>query len=217
MKRVCQRFLNFGFKRYCPVCRSWVRNFNPYGLSHRTDAQCPVCKSLERHRFVWVYFCEKTHLFDGQPKRMLHFAPEPEFERKFKKVPAIDYVSADLFNPRAMVSMDICRMDCSDESFDIVYCSHVLEHVQDDRKAIAEIYRVLKKNGLAVILVPITADKTVEDPSVTDPRERERLFGQHDHLRKYGPDFADRLTASPFTVSVEYVSDLFSEGQIKKT
>jgi SAM-dependent methyltransferase len=216
LKRAFQKLVYFGFKRYCPVCRSWVRKFKPYGVNQRVDAQCPVCKSLERHRFVWIYFREQTQLFDRQPKHMLHFAPEPEFERRFKKIPALDYVTADLLNPHAMLKMDICQMDCPDESFDIIYCSHVLEHVQDDRKAIEEIFRILKRNGLAVILVPITADKTVEDPSVTDPHEREHLFGQQDHLRRYGADFLDRLTESRFTVSVVYVSDLFSKTKIKK-
>ena len=146
MKRIYQKLLNFGFKRYCPVCHSWVRKFNPYGLNRRVDAQCPVCKSLERHRFVWIYLREQTPLFDSKPKRVLHFAPEPELERRFREIRGVDYVSADLLNPRAMLTMDICQMDCPDESFDFVYCSHVLEHVQDDRKAIAEIFRVLKRN-----------------------------------------------------------------------
>ena len=164
MKRVFQKLLNFGLARYCPVCSSRVRKFTPYGLKPRPEAQCPVCKSLERHRLVWVFFKERTSLFDGDAQKMLHFAPEPEFSGRFKKISSLDYVSADLFDPNAMLKADISNIPCPDESFDVVYCSHVLEHVEDDRKAIAEIYRVLKKGGQAVILVPITAEKTIEDP-----------------------------------------------------
>lgn len=205
-----------GFARHCPVCRSWVRAFGVYGLKHRADAQCPVCKALERHRFVWTFIKERTPLLDNQPKKLLHFAPEPIFASKFKKNAGLDYVTADLYDPKAMLKMDIAKIECPDESFDWFYCSHILEHVEDDAKAIREIYRVLKKNGHAIILVPIMVDKTFEDPSVTDPAERERVFGQHDHVRLYGPDFKDRLLAGGFNVNEYYLEDLFSEKQIEQ-
>lgn len=216
LNRALQKLLYFGWNRYCPVCGSWVRKFNSYGLACRADAQCPVCQSLERHRFVWIFFQQQTCLFDGQPKRLLHFAPEPEFARKFKKIRTLEYVTADLLDPDVSLKTDICQIDCPDESFDIVYCSHVLEHVQDDRKAIAEIYRVLKKEGLAVILVPITAETTFEDPSITDPHLREQMFGQYDHVRRYGPDFSKRLVAQNFAVSAVCVSDLLSPQQAER-
>jgi len=213
LNRTFRKLWYFGRSRYCPVCGSWVRKFNSYGRACRSDAQCPVCQSLERHRFVWIYFKQRTCLFDGQPRRMLHFAPEPEFTRQFRKIRTLEYISADLMNPDVSLKTDICQIDCPDESFDIVYCSHVLEHVQDDCKAIREIYRVLKKNGLAVILVPISAKATFEDPSVTDPRLREQMFGQHDHVRQYGPDFLERLAAQHFSAAAVYVSELLSPQQ----
>ena len=200
--------------RYCPVCSSRVRRFTPYGLKRRPEAQCPVCKLLERHRLVWVFFKERTTLFDGHARKMLHFAPEPEFSKRFKKIPSLNYVSADLFDPNAMLKADISNIACPDESFEVVYCSHVLEHVEDDRKAIGEMYRVLKKDGQAVILVPITVEKTFEDTSVMDPRQRERLFGQHDHLRQYGIDFTERLSECGFAVTVLYASDILTDRQI---
>jgi SAM-dependent methyltransferase len=149
-------------------------------------------------------------------KKMLHFAPEPEFERKLIKVPAIKYVSADLYNTNAMIKMDITNIDYPNESFDFLYCSHVLEHIKDDRKAIVEIYRVLKKGGQAVIVVPIIAEMTFEDLSITNPDEREKMFGQHDHLRKYGPDFKDRLTECNFITNVIYASDFLTEKELER-
>ena len=206
----------FGFSRYCPVCNSWVKKFDSFGFRRRPDAQCPVCKSLERHRFVWIFFQKSTNLFDGNPKKMLHFAPEPGLSRRFQKIPSLDYVSADLDDKKAMVKMDISNIDFPDASFDMVYCCHVLEHVEDDRKAIREIFRVLKEDGQAFILVPVTVEKTFEDLSVKDPRQREELFGQSDHLRRYGVDFSDRLTDAGFKVTVLFAPDILTKTQIDK-
>jgi SAM-dependent methyltransferase len=107
-----------------------------------------------------------------------------------------------MHDPAAMVRLDITEIDFPDESFDVVYCSHVLEHVPDDRKALAEIRRVLKPDGWAILLVPIDAAETIEDPSITDPGERLRLFGQGDHVRRYGPDYVERLHQAGFDVAV---------------
>jgi SAM-dependent methyltransferase len=134
---------------------------------------------------------------------MLHIAPEPQLSRLFKKRPYLQYLSGDIDSPEAMVKMDITDIRDSDASFDVIYCSHVLEHVPDDRKAMAEFYRVLKPGGWAVLQVPITAEVTLEDPSVTSPEERERLFGQCDHVRRYGQDYVERLRSARFTVKVD--------------
>ena len=216
IRKYKRKFQYFGFSRYCPVCRSWVREFGVYGLKSRPDAQCPVCKTLERHRFVWQFIKEHTPLLDQSPKKLLHFAPEAAFVSKFRKVNGLDYVTADLYDPKAMLKMDVAKIEYPDESFDWFYCSHILEHVEDDAKAIREIYRVLKKKGNAIILVPIMVEKTFEDPSITDPAEREKVFGQYDHVRLYGPDFKDRLIAGGFTVHDYYLEDLFSEKQIER-
>lgn len=216
VRKYKRKIQHFGLNRYCPVCNSRVRTFRIYGRKKRRDAQCPVCKTLERHRFFWKFLNKHTNLFDRAPKKFLHFAPEPAYVSKFKKIYGLDYITADLYDSNAMVKMDITKIEYPNESFDWFYCSHVLEHVEDDVKAISEIFRVLKNKGSAIIMVPITAERTFEDPTVTDPAERERLFGQRDHVRVYGPDFKDRLKAGGFEVIDYYIEDLFDEKQIDK-
>ncbi|MBN1646413.1 MAG: methyltransferase domain-containing protein [Spirochaetales bacterium] len=166
---------------------------------------------------MWLFLREKTDLFDSNTKQILHVAPEPCFEPRFKTQLGKGYLTADLFNPRAMVKMDISNISYPDESFDVIYCSHVLEHVPDDRKAISEFFRVLKKDGWAILLVPIGAEKTFEDPSITDPAERLKAFGQEDHVRLYGPDYIDRLREAGFRVKVYSVKDLDSRPDVVKT
>jgi ubiquinone/menaquinone biosynthesis C-methylase UbiE len=144
---------------------------------------------------------------------MLHIAPEACFEPVFKKMANIDYLTADLYNPQAMIKMDITHIEYTDESFDIILCNHVLEHILDDKKAIGELYRVLKRNGWAILLVPIVGEKTIEDPSIVSPEERLKFFGQEDHVRQYGTDYIDRLYSAGFTVSVTKVSDLVDHDE----
>lgn len=196
-----RKLYRFGLSRYCPLCKSHVRSFLPFGvITQRDNAKCPVYGCLERHRLAWLFFQNKTDLFDLKPKTLLHIAPETQLEYNFKQIPGLDYLSADLVNPNAMVKMNIAKIQYPNDSFDIIYCSHVLEHILDDRKAISEFCRVLKRGGWAVLQVPINADKTFEDPTITDPSERERVFGQGDHVRIYGPDYEQRLFASGFRV-----------------
>lgn len=188
----------------------------PFGAPLRNDAQCVHCGSLERHRLTWLFLEQKTDFFDHQPKKMLHVAPEPVFEQLFSKELGEGYLTADLYNPAAMVKMDITDIQYPDETFDIIYCSHVLEHVPDDKKAMKEFYRVLKPEGWAILLVPIMDGETHEDLSITDPQERIRLYGQDDHVRRYGTDniYLDRLQDAGFTVTVFQPSDLLDDEQI---
>jgi predicted SAM-dependent methyltransferase len=144
---------------------------------------------------------------------MLHVAPELCFESKLRERLGNGYITADLFSNRAMVKMDITDIGYPDRSFDAIYCSHVLEHVQDDRQAMKEFHRVLSSNGWAILLVPITAEKTFEDLSVNDPAERRRLFGQHDHVRRYGPDYANRLSEAGFQVTVTEHGELVTREE----
>ena len=190
----------FGQFRYCVVCENYSRSFKQHGIRPRPNAKCPRCSSLERHRLVWMYFQKQTNLFDGTPKRMLHIAPEQEFQRRLETITSIDYLTADLSGVGVTEKMDITDIRHPGNSFDVIYCSHVLEHVLDDRKAIREFHRVLSPDGWAALLVPITAETTFEDPSITDAEERERLFGQDDHVRRYGLDFTDRLEEAGFHV-----------------
>jgi predicted SAM-dependent methyltransferase len=145
---------------------------------------------------------------------MLHIAPEPGLASRLLKAPGLNYLSIDLHDPQAMMKMDVTHLEFPENSFDIIYCSHVLEHVPDDRRALAEMLRVLKPAGKAIIMVPITVDETREDLSLTDAVEREKLFGQHDHVRRYGPDFMQRLVQAGFTWAAYKSADIAQPGDI---
>lgn len=183
----------------CPVCGSAFRKFLPYGrMRSRANALCPHCLSLERHRLIWIYLKERTDFF-SRPLDVLHIAPEVCFIRPFEKQHGIRYITADLDSPWAKVKMDIQAMPFAENSFDVVLCNHVLEHVDDDHKALREICRVLKPGGLAVLQVPFfnpVPDVTVEDASVKTPGEREKYYGQADHVRRYGKDYVNRIAGS---------------------
>ena len=133
---------------------------------------------------------------------MIHMAIEPCLEPRFKKWLGVKYLTTDLFNPHAMVTINITNIEYPDQSFEIIYCSHVLEHVQDGKKEIRKFSRVLKDNGWSILLVPIYAEKTFEDPSKIEPAERLKAFGQEDHVRRYGPDYINILQEIGFRVEV---------------
>ena len=148
--------------------------------------------------------------------RVLHVAPERAVAGLLRSWDGVDYLSGDLQAGRAMVVIDVTRIDHPEASFDGIWCSHVLEHVPDDRAAMAEFHRVLAPGGWAVILVPVVARRTFEDPSVRSPEERRRLFGQHDHVRGYGPDIADRLADAGFAVEIVRPSDVAGAGERRR-
>jgi SAM-dependent methyltransferase len=215
-RRFVRKVPYLGTARWCPVCNRQSRRFRQFKHHPNPEAQCVHCGALERHRFLWSFIQAHTDLFDGRSKRMLHVAPEPCFVEHFRQRLGPGYLTADLSDKQAMVQMDITAIQMADDTFDVIYCSHVLEHVPDDRRAMREFYRVLKPGGWAILLVPITAQKTFEDPTVVDPAERLRLFGQEDHVRRYGPDYVDRLTAAGFEVSEIRVSDLFGDDEARR-
>ena len=199
----------------CPLCgsslRGFLRLYRPY---HR---MCPVCGSLQRQRLVWLLLQEQGILAGLRGKKMLHFAPEACLEAQFRRIPGLEYLSADLYSKQAMRKIDITHIPLPDDSFDFVYCSHVLEHVQDDRQALAELQRVLRPGGQALILVPVKGESTIEDATLTDPLEREQRFGQFDHLRIYGMDFVERMEAAGFSVRVWRQADLqLGEAELRR-
>lgn len=208
--RLARRVASAGTSRMCPVCGGRSRRFLPYGVVPRADARCLRCGALERHRLVWLYFAQHSDLFDRPSPRVLHIAPEPAFARRLRRRLGPGYVTADIAGGGTTEACDVTHLPHRDESFDVVYCSHVLEHVPDDRRAMREMARVLRPTGWAMVLVPITAERTDEDPTITDPAERLRRFGQHDHVRRYGPDYVDRLRDAGFAVDVVRVADLVS-------
>ena len=211
-RALLRRARHAGVGRDCPVCGGTFRAFMPYhapGAPRRSEAQCPRCLSMERHRLTLLFLRERTDLFDGnRPKRLLHVAPEPCLTALFAEAAGDGYLTADLMDPAVMEAMDICEIPRPDGAFDVVHCSHVLEHVPDDRKAIAEFFRTLRPGGWAILNVPVLVPETDEDPTVTDPAERLRRFGQEDHVRVYGPDYRDRLAGAGFRVEAVAPADL---------
>lgn len=202
--------LYMGNRVTCPCCRGRFRKFLPYGVIPRPNAQCPRCGSKARHRLVWLYLKERTRLFRDH-LRVLHFAPEYVFRKQLASCPGLSYVTIDLDSLMAMVRADITHIPFADDSFDVVLCNHVLEHVLDDRRAMRELYRVLKPGGWAILQVPIDMQRaeTFEDERIVSPEDRERWFLQKDHVRIYGQDYTDRLAAAGFNVRVEfYAKDL---------
>lgn len=174
---------------------------------------CPVCGSLERHRLDWIFFTTRTDLFDGAAKRMLHIAPEEFLSARLRKRGNLDYVSADLHNPRAMLQMDITDIDFPDDHFSVIYCSHVLEHVPDDRKALAELCRVLCPGGWAALQVPVSGKRTYENKAIIAPEERQQHFGHREHVRRCGRDYAKRMRSAGFVVEVLRATDVVTEEE----
>jgi SAM-dependent methyltransferase len=165
-------------------------------------------RSTDRERLIRVYLASVRDFFTAPADRsVLHIAPEKRLARYFLAAGFADYVCGDLFtegyrHPAYVRNMDVLDIPAADGAFDLVLCNHVLEHVPDDHRAMAELYRVLRPGGFAILQVPISADSpdTFEDFAVTDPQEREQVFGQFDHVRIYGQDYPDRLAAAGFTV-----------------
>ncbi|NOT77058.1 MAG: class I SAM-dependent methyltransferase [Cyclobacteriaceae bacterium] len=183
----------------CPICEHQYRSFLPYGrINPRPNALCPSCLSLERHRLIWLFLKQKTNFFT-QKLRVLHIAPEHCFMKRFEKQHGDGYITADIESPLAKIKMDIHQIPFDDNEFDVVLCNHVLEHVDNDIQAMSEINRVLRSGGWSVLQIPFFSpvpDVTFEDPSVTDAREREKIFGQNDHVRKFGKDYPQRIEHS---------------------
>ena len=200
-----------GNKYSDPIDGKSFRKFLPYGYGiQRPNILSPSTLSLERHRLMWLYLKKETDFFSGK-HRVLHMAPEQCFISRFKKMKNLDYVTADLYSPIVDVKANILDLPFEDNSFDIVFCNHVLEHIEDDVKAMSELFRVMKTGGMGIFQIPQDIDrkKTYEDFSITKPEDRKAHFGQYDHVRIYGMDFFDRLRKVGFTVNeIEYSKTL---------
>lgn len=201
-----------GGKVACPCCGGRFRKFLPYGVHRREGAMCPRCGAMTRHRLLWSFLQENTNLFTDK-LRVLHFAPEYVIRKQLISLPNLEYVSADLDSLKAMVKADITHIPFRDETFDVVLCNHVLEHVLDDHAAMRELHRVLVPGGWAILQVPVDRqrEETFEDDTIVTPEDRQRCFNQKDHVRIYGLDYKARLKKAKFKVKAVYHARELSE------
>ena len=196
-----------------PIDGKSFRRFLPYGYQNqRKNALSPSTLSLERHRLMWLFLKNETTFFSSERKlKVLHIAPEQCFLKIFRNQQNIEYTTSDLESPIADVKADICNLPFNDNSYDVVFCNHVLEHISDDKKAMQELYRVLKKGGFGIFQIPqdLSREKTFEDNSITDKKERTKIFGQYDHVRVYGKDYFDKLRSVGFKVDeIDYTQKI---------
>ena len=201
-----------------PIDGKSYRKFLSYGYEvQRPNVLSPSTLSLERHRLLWLYLKNETNFFTTR-KKVLHFAPEQAFYSRFRQMKNLDYTTTDLNSPLADVKADICNLPFEDNTYDLIFCNHVLEHIPDDTKAMQELYRILKKGGMGIFQIPqeLDRDTTYEDDSITDKKERAKIFGQYDHVRIYGRDYFEKLRSIGFNVEeVDYTITL-SEEEITK-
>ena len=199
-----------------PIDGSHYRKFLPYGYQNlRKNALCPGTLSLERHRLLWLYLKRHTSFLDRSIS-VLHVAPEQIFFDLFKTFQHWTYTTTDLYSPLADVRADLCALPMKDNSYDLILCNHVLEHIVEDTKAMKELYRVLKVGGTLIAQVPLEMDRshTYEDFSILDPEERAEAFGQYDHVRVYGRDFFDRLQKAGFSMTSPTAQDICPTDEI---
>jgi SAM-dependent methyltransferase len=225
LKRAIKLPSYLGSEYACPVCGIRLRAFKPIWKSYLRGVErfkpihpatsmetfnmkaftCPRCDALDRDRLTAIYLDRTFATYDRSRKyRLLEFAAGDALHKKLKRYPFIDYRNADLSRKTADELVDLTAMTAyPDRSVDVILCSHVLEHIPEDRKAMSEIRRVLKPDGFAVLLVPLIVgvDETHEDPSIDTEELRWKYFGMGDHVRQYGKrDFVDRLEASGLKV-----------------
>ncbi|MEO5943108.1 MAG: methyltransferase domain-containing protein [Ferruginibacter sp.] len=205
---------------FCPCCKSTFSEFAPFGDNKRKNARCPKCESLERHRLLWMYFENKTNLYK-EPVKLLHVAPENVFFNHFKNQKNIDYLPGDIYPhlyPADTKYFDILNPTTADNSFDVIICNHVFQYIEEDKKAMQNVYHLMKPGGWGIMQVPINTARTetYEDANITDPLEREKAFGLKEHVRYYSYDYADKLRAAGFTVLVDDYTAAFTEEEIFK-
>ncbi|WP_273567809.1 class I SAM-dependent methyltransferase [Maribacter halichondriae] len=207
-----------GSKFTDPIDERSFKSFLPYGYEKpRENVLSPSTLSLERHRLLWLYLKNETDFFSDSLK-VLHFAPEQAFYKRFRKLKNLDYTTTDLNSPLADIKADICNLPFEDNRFDVILCNHVLEHIPDDTAAMKELYRVLKPGGWGIFQIPqdLKRERTFEDNSITNKRERAKIFGQYDHVRIYGRDYFDKLRSMGFAVKEVDYTAILPAGEVEK-
>jgi SAM-dependent methyltransferase len=204
----------------CPVCGGKFSKFLSYGsnVAHRDNVLCPRDLTLERHRLMWLYLRDHTQFFSEQPIELLHIAPEQCFHGLFKKQANLNYLTGDLVSPIADMHFDLHHIPLEDNRFDVVFCNHVLEHVDDANQCLRELYRVMKSGGWGIMQVPqdMNLEKTLEDQTIVSASEREKYYRQKDHVRLFGRDYPDWLRNAGFTVCEFLMSEYYSTEQIER-
>ncbi len=215
-------FFYKGKKYTDPIDGKSFKNFLSYGYTtKRSNVLSPSTLSLGRHRLLWLYLKNETNFFNDDvtyKKKVLHIAPEQCLLEQFKKLKHINLITSDLHSPIVDIKADICNLPFKDNKFDIIFCNHVLEHIDNDKKAMQELYRVLKPKGFGIFQVPLDLNrkKTYEDYSITSPKERSKHFGQYDHVRIYGKDYFYKLRSVGFVVDEINYSKKLSDKIIDK-
>ena len=193
-----------GNKVECPVCERSFSKFLSYGsnVAHREGVLCPYDLTLERHRLMWLFLKNNSNFFTAEKLEVLHIAPEQCFHKRFKEQKNLNYLTGDLVSPIADLHFDLHSIPLEDNRFDVVFCNHVMEHVDDALQCMKEIYRVMKPGGWAIMQVPqdFSREETYEDKSITSPEEREKHYWQKDHVRLFGKDYPRWLEKAGFSV-----------------
>lgn len=227
--KITHPYLHWGLRYVCPFCGFHSSGYAKCGEDSelfsrihvigagRRSAACWKCNCRDRERLLYVYLRDIVHVFDSSRKfHILHFAPEPHLTERLRTLANVNYICGDLFTtgysyPDYVKNMNVLDIPFKENSFDIVLCNHVLEHIENDQKAMQELYKVLKKTGIAILQVPIASDlaHTYENSSITEPELRIKHFGQKDHVRLYGMDYKTRLESVGFKVDMVNIADRY--------
>lgn len=223
--------MGFDQNYICPFCNHTSTELTPIGLNFPVLFEkevigggyrlggCQNCSSTDRERLIYIFLREKLKIFQSDKnKKILHIAPEINLTEKLLTFGFSEYICGDLFAygykyQDHVRNINILDIPFDKDTFDLIICNHVLEHISSDQLAMKEILRVLKGSGIAILQVPISksSEKTFEDFSITDPRQRELAFGQFDHVRIYGQDYPEKLKQSGFVVTRVNISHEFAQ------